>query len=454
MKAIDKYSDIVKPLHLMIPNYKTSTAYKKLVWTTETEACFSLLIDKVNHCPKLFFMNDQAPICLHTDASQYGIGGYLFQIVDGVQQPIAFISKTLNSTELRWSTPEKEGYAIFYSLMKLEHLLRDCHFTLRTDHKNLTFINTDFREKVKRWKLAIKHFDFDIEYIKGEDNIEADGFSRLCPTPSDPESVEYLNLLLERLPKNIYDKIHAVHNTNAGHVGVEKTIQRLKDSGHTWPKLRQHVKHYVETCDLCQKTSAIKLDIQTMPYTLASYSPFDRVCIDSIGPLTTNDDSKKYILVIIDAFSRFVMLRAISDTTAKSALDGLIEWIGFFGIPSEVVSDNGTQFANELVEELLELLATENTKIQAYSKEENAIVERANKEVNRHLRAYAYERKDRKTWYKYLPLVQRILNASTHKSIGVSPAQIVFGNAVQLDRQLLPLAESTSSSTKKHIRNI
>ena len=64
------------------------------------------------------------------------------------------------------------------------------------------------------------------------------------------------------------------------------------------------------------------------------------------------------------------------------------------------------------------------------------------------MRAYAYERKGRKTWYKYLPQVQRILNASTHKSIGVSPAQIIVYNDVQLDRQL-PLAESTSSSTRK-----
>ena len=60
--------------------------------------------------------------------------------------------------------------------MKLEHLIRDCHFTLKTDHKNLTFINTDFRGKVKRWKLAIQHFDFDIEYIKGEDNIVGGGW--------------------------------------------------------------------------------------------------------------------------------------------------------------------------------------------------------------------------------------------------------------------------------------
>jgi len=137
----------------MIPNNKTSTAGQRLKWTPETEACFAELLEKVNTCPKLFFMDESAPVFLHTDASKYGIGGYLFQVVDDVQQPIAFISKTLTSTELRWSVPEKEGYAIFYSLMKLEHLLRDIHFVLRTDHKNLTFINTDFREKVKRRKL-------------------------------------------------------------------------------------------------------------------------------------------------------------------------------------------------------------------------------------------------------------------------------------------------------------
>jgi hypothetical protein len=444
---IDRYSDIVKPLHQMIPNYKTVTAHKKLVWTQQTESCFLELLDKVNKCQKLFFLNDDAPVCLHTDASNYGIGGYLFQIVDNVQQPISFISKTLTSTEIRWSTPEKEGYAIFYCLMKLEHLLRDCHFTLRTDHKNLTFLNTDFREKVKRWKLAIQHFDFNIEYIKGEANIEADGFSRLCPLPSEQESISYLNVLVERLPQDVYDKLRMVHNTTLGHSGVEKTIQRLKDSGNNWNNMRQHVKHFIEHCPLCQKQSAIKLAIQTMPYTLASYSPFDRVCVDTIGPIPSDDDSKKYILVIIDAFSRFVMLRAISSTTAITALEGLIEWIGFFGIPSEIVSDNGTQFANELVDNLLELLATENTKIQAYSKEENSIVERANKEVNRHLRAFAYERKDKKSWHKYLPLVQRILNASNHKAIGVSPAQIVFGNTVQLDRNILPIKENTTTST-------
>jgi hypothetical protein len=331
--------------------------------------------------------------------------------------------------------------------MKLEHLLRDTHFVLRTDHKNLTFINTDFREKVKRWKLAIQHFDFQIEYLKGTDNIEADGFSRLCPEPTDPADVAYLYAQPERLPHTVYQSIAKVHNALMGHGGVEKTISKLIQSEQTWKGMRRDVKHFISQCDFCQKVSSRKLDIQTMPYTLASYSPFERIYVDTIGPLPSNDDTKKYILVIIDAFSRFVLLRAIPDTKAKGALEGLIDWIGLFGIADELVSDNGTQFANAAVDELLAYLGTDNVKIQAYSSEENGIVERVNKEVNRHMKAITYDRKQRDQWYRFLPLVQRIINASVHSSLGVSPAQIVFGNATNLDRQLLQIPEGN-----KHLK--
>ena len=95
--------------------------------------------------------------------------------------------KALSKTERKWSVYEKEGFAIFYCLMKMEHLLRDTHFTLRTDHRNLIFINTDLRDKVKRWKLAIQTFDFDVEHIEGEKNIEADGFSRILTIPEEDE---------------------------------------------------------------------------------------------------------------------------------------------------------------------------------------------------------------------------------------------------------------------------
>ena len=94
----------------------------------------------------------------------------------------------------------------------------------------------------------------------------------------------------------------------------------------------------------------------------------------------------------------------------------------------------------------------------AYSKQENAIVERANKEVMRHLRAIVFDTRLKNEWSLVLPLVQRIMNASTHESIGVSPAQLVFGNAIQLDRGLFfqqdndPLKiPTTTPSVKQYI---
>ena len=56
-------------------------------------------------------------------------------------------------------------YAIYYAFVKFEYLIRDVHFPLRTDHKNLTYLNTDNGPKVKRWKLAIQEYGFDIEYL-------------------------------------------------------------------------------------------------------------------------------------------------------------------------------------------------------------------------------------------------------------------------------------------------
>ena len=78
------------------------------------------------------FMSDTAPITLHTDVSDYGVGGYLFQTVGGVNQP--------TSAQLRWSVIRKEAYGIYYSCMYLESLIRDRPFTIRTDHRNLLFI--------------------------------------------------------------------------------------------------------------------------------------------------------------------------------------------------------------------------------------------------------------------------------------------------------------------------
>jgi len=78
---------------------------------------------------------------------------------------------------------------------------------------------------------------------------------------------------------------------------------------------------------------------------------------------------------------------------------------------------------------LLQVVGTQHSITLAYSHEENSIVERANKEVLRRLQALIFESRLVAIWSDMLPLVQRIMNTQVVQSIGVSPAQIIFGNA-------------------------
>ena len=163
----------------------------------------------------------------------------------------------------------------------------------------------------------------------------------------------------------------------------------------------------------------------------------DRINIDSIGPFPVDDQNNKYIMVFIDVFSRFVELIAIPDLTALTAAKKIVEFIDRYGIPSEILTDNGTQYVNQLSIELYDLMLTNHTTVMPYSHEENSMVERANKEVNRHLRAIVFDRKIKSNWSLTLPLVQRVMITAVYSSTGVAPSQVIFGNAIDLDRHIL-----------------
>ena len=108
-------------------------------------------------------------------------------------------------------------------------------------------------------------------------------------------------------------------------------------------------------------------------------------------------------------------------TDAEHAVMALNSFFADFPALHQIVSNTGTQFVNTLVAEYLKLADIAHIKTMAYSKEENALVERANKEIMRHLRGFIFDRRIREHWYKYLPFVMRIINTTVHSSTGVSP---------------------------------
>ena len=98
--------------------------------------------------------------------------------------------------------------------------------------------------------------------------------------------------------------------------------------------------------------------------------------------------------------------------------------------------DRSSHFVNQVISKFLAYVGTEHCLSIAYSKEENAIAERANKEINRHRTAicfYDYE--------KTIPIVHRILNSHRNTLTNVSPADLLFGNALNLDRGIFVSTE-------------
>ena len=304
--------------------------------------------------------------------------------------------------------------------------------------------------------------------IPGKQNTIADLLSRLVPYTKEDESASdneedeetpQFNALHEsrethgrRMDSDKYDLISKVHNSTIGHHGVERTMTKLNKLLSTvgkpvWSGLRTDVTDFVRKCPCCQKMSQLRIPILTSPYTTATYNVMDRLNIDTICPLPMSSKGDRYIVCIIDCFSRFVTLHLAESTTAQEAAKALLQHVGIFGIPCQLLSDNGTQYANETIAELTKLMGVDQQFTQAYSHEENALVERANKEVMRHLRAIVYERKIKEEWYLYLPLVQRIMNSMNHVSIGVSPAEVLFGNSVTLDRGILSAGITPHNST-------
>jgi hypothetical protein len=116
----------------------------------------------------------------------------------------------------------------------------------------------------------------------------------------------------------------------------------------------------------------------------------------------------------------------------------LIDFVGTFACPRIINLDRGTQVLNDMITSpITEGFSAFQRVTTAASKVENAIFERANKEVNRHLRTFVLDIASSARWSFGLPMLQRIINTTVHSGIGFTPAQLVFASHADFDRRIL-----------------
>jgi transposase InsO family protein len=199
----------------------------------------------------------------------------------------------------------------------------------------------------------------------------------------------------------------------------------------------------IAACSTCQKVRLRSSSDQPPPSGTAVYRAFHTLSVDFLGPFPADPEGNRFILVAVCAFTRWCCLFVTKDATASSAVTALLHVFGTFGAFRHLRSDQGPHFTAAVVAEFCSALNVKQDFTIAFRPQANGIVERANGEVPRHLRALVADFRSYDSWATFVPLVQRLLNATPCSSTGFSPATLVFGGLVDLNRGFLdPLVTS------------
>jgi hypothetical protein len=154
----------------------------KIKFNEEQREAFEMLKIKLGEATTLVTPDITRPFVLHTDSSDYAVGGVLSQYHPETNTlfPIAFVSSKLSPTQRNYSTIEKESYAVIYALDKLDHLLHNAEILLYVDHNPLKYITmcAPSSPKLTRWSLSLARYKIITHHVKGKDNHVADFLSR------------------------------------------------------------------------------------------------------------------------------------------------------------------------------------------------------------------------------------------------------------------------------------
>ncbi|GFY32846.1 retrovirus-related Pol polyprotein from transposon 17.6 [Trichonephila clavipes] len=154
----------------------------EIPWSKEAANAFKKLKTALCVITELQVPDIEKPYYLHADASQTAVGCCLGQL-DGEDNihPIAFGSQKLNPSQQKWSTIEREAYAIIWALKRFETLLCGSNIFLLTDHNPLVFLTSAAPQcpRLQRWALAIQRHDIETSHMKVSKLANADALSRL-----------------------------------------------------------------------------------------------------------------------------------------------------------------------------------------------------------------------------------------------------------------------------------
>jgi len=242
--------------------------------------------------------------------------------------------------------------------------------------------------------------------------------------------------------------LEKLHSFPMGHGGVGVTVQRLLRSGKfsmrrgEVERMREDAAEFKRGCPACQLLQDARRGGLTMSAVPAR--PFVDLSVDVLTLSPADEEGHDAAVVIVDNFSGWCELVPTKSVTSEIIVRYLVQHFGRYGAPVVVRSDQDSTFVSKLVDGFYAATGIQPNRTIPHHPESNGIVERCNREVLQLASAMALDERvpvdTLSGWCDVLPFVQRIINSSVTRKTGFSPSQLIFGDAVDLDRLIFDAA--------------
>ena len=475
-------SDILAPLAALTSD---KTPWK---WTEEHQTAFETMKKVITRETMLAYPKFNEPFHIYTDASDKQLGAVISQD----DRPIAFYSQKLAPAQTRYMTTERELLAIVETLKEFRNILFGQKLIVHTDHKNLLYKNFN-THRVMRWHLIVEEFGPEFRYIEGPKNVVANALSRLdmqdCPLPQTPlELAEFYGLdevntsafpirysALERaqsrdksllkaansgsnaittrsfhgggkthdliclndkiiVPKPLQRRIVEWYHETLLHPGETRTEQTIKQHFH-WKHLRQHVHEVCSKCPTCQMAKRQKKKYGHLPPKEAEAEPWNKLCVDLIGPYTIKNQSSKpltlWCMTMIDPATGWFEMREIPNKRADT-IANIVEqaWLTRYPWPTQVIFDQGSKFMAEFAAMVRDDYGIKRKPITKRNPQANAMIERVHQVLGNLIRTCDVNNTELDLddpWSGILAATMFAVRATYHTTTQATPSQLVFG---------------------------
>jgi hypothetical protein len=193
--------------------------------------------------------------------------------------------------------------------------------------------------------------------------------------------------------------------------------------------------HYVAACEDCQKFKYNNIPTATPMQLHEVMEPWHTIGIDIMGPFPATARQKRFLLVIVDYFTRWVEIFPMRATTSIEIAEVLINQVFTrYGLPRYILSDNGPQFVSNLFNEFCRLMAIQRKLTANYHPQTN-MTERVNRTLKPLIAIFAQEHPH--SWDKEVQKLALAIRTSVNETTGETPAFLMFGRDPKIPLDLI-----------------